>query len=86
LISGYNTVTTDISALLAAHAGETLRLRFAETDNVFMFQLGVDNVRFDPISAPIPEPTSMLLLGAALARAGGLPGRCPVATCACARD
>jgi len=71
LISGYNTITTDISALLAAHAGETLRLRFAETDNVFMFQLGVDNVRFDPISAPIPEPTSMLLLGAALAVLAG---------------
>jgi len=63
LISGYNTITTDISALLAAHAGETLRLRFAETDNLFTFQLGVDNVRIDPI----PEPASMLLLGAALA-------------------
>ena len=62
LISGYNTITTDISALLAAHAGETLRLRFAETDNVFTFQLGVDNVRIDPI----PEPASILLLGAAL--------------------
>ena len=71
LISGYNTVTTDISALLAAHAGETLRLRFAETDNVLTFQLGVDNVRFDPISAPIPEPASMLLLGAALAVLAG---------------
>jgi len=71
LISGYNTITTDISALLAAHAGETLRLRFAETDNVLTFQLGVDNVRFDPISAPIPEPASMLLLGAALAVLAG---------------
>ena len=71
LISGYNTITTDISALLAAHAGETLRLRFAETDNVLTFQLGVDSVRFDPISAPIPEPASMLLLGAALAVLAG---------------
>ena len=71
LVSGYNTIATDISALLAAHAGETLRLRFAETDNVLTFQLGVDNVRFDPISAPIPEPASMLLLGAALAVLAG---------------
>ena len=63
LISGYNTIATDITALLAAHAGETLRLRFAETDNIFSFQLGVDNVRI----GAIPEPASMLLLGAALA-------------------
>ena len=63
LISGYNTITTDISALLAAHVGETLRLRFAETDNVFTFQMGVDNVRIDPI----PEPASTLLFGTALA-------------------
>src|SRR5437667_9709469 len=71
LISGYNTITTDISALLAAHVGETLRLRFAETDNVFAFELGVDAVRIDPITAPIPEPASMLLLGAALAVLAG---------------
>src|SRR5437588_3377496 len=63
LISGYNAITTDISALLAAHVGETLRLRFAETDNVFTFQMGVDNVRIDPI----PEPASTLLFGTALA-------------------
>jgi hypothetical protein len=65
LISGYNNITTNISALLAAHVGETLRLRFAETDNVFTFQLGVDNVRFDQVQ--IPEPASILLFGAALA-------------------
>lgn len=66
LVSGYSIQTTDVSALLAAHVGETLRLRFAETDNVFTFQLGVDNVRIDPAAA-VPEPASMLLLGAALA-------------------
>jgi hypothetical protein len=38
-------------------------LRFAETDNVFTFQLGIDNVRIDPI----PEPPSTLLFGTALA-------------------
>jgi glucose/arabinose dehydrogenase len=70
-ISGYNTITADISALLAAHAGETLRLRFAETDNVLTFQLGVDNVRFDAI----PEPGSIILLGAALALLAGARGR-----------
>jgi hypothetical protein len=64
LISGYNTITTDITALLAAHVGETVRLRFAEVDNVFSFQMGVDNVS---INAVVPEPASTLLLGAALA-------------------
>jgi len=62
LISGYNTITTDISALLASQVGQTLRLRFAETDNVFTFQMGVDNVGF-----AVPEPASALLFGAALA-------------------
>jgi glucose/arabinose dehydrogenase len=70
LISGYNTITADVSALLAAHAGETLRLRFAETDNLLTFQLGVDNVRFDTI----PEPMSILLFGAALVLLAGWRG------------
>lgn len=63
LVSGYTNFTSDISALLAAHSGETLRLRFAETDNLAPFQMGVDNVRIDTV----PEPSSMLLLGAGLA-------------------
>jgi glucose/arabinose dehydrogenase len=73
LISGYNTISTDITALLAAHIGETLRLRFAETDNVLAFQLGVDAVRFDQVQ--IPEPASILLIGAALALLVGWRGR-----------
>jgi len=67
LISGYNTITTDISALLASQVGQTLRLRFAETDNVFTFQMGVDNVRFGVPGVAVPEPASTLLFGAALA-------------------
>ncbi len=64
LVSGYSTHSADISAVLTANAGQTLRLRFAETDNVFTFQLGVDDVR---IQAAVPEPGSALLLVAALA-------------------
>lgn len=64
LVDGYFTVSHDVSTLLSAHSGETLRLRFAEVDNVFISQLGVDNVRFD--SNEIPEPAPLLLLGTAL--------------------
>ena len=64
LVSGYTTITRDLSALFAAHAGETLRLRFAETDNLYIFQLGVDNVGFD--DGTVPEPASTLLFGAGL--------------------
>ncbi len=63
LVSGYTTITADIGALLTAHAGQTLRLRFAETDNLAQFQLGVDNVSIEAV----PEPASIALLGAALA-------------------
>jgi len=65
LVSGYTTVSTDITGLLAANAGQTLRLRFAETDNFFALQMGVDDVR---ITSPgvVPEPASFGLAGLAL--------------------
>ena len=70
LASGYNTLTADIAAVLAANAGTTLRLRFAETDNVDLFNFGVDNISLDvnPQQVPeIPEPATLLLLGSGLA-------------------
>ncbi len=62
LVSGYTTLSNDVSALIAAHAGQTLRLRFAEADNVFIFQLGVDQVRLNVV----PEPGPLALLGVGL--------------------
>jgi hypothetical protein len=61
-VSGYTTISMDVSALLLANVGNTLRLRFAEADNVFTFQLGVDNVR---LATAVPEPSTLLgaLLG-----------------------
>lgn len=67
LVNGYFTVTSDIGALVAARTGETLRLRFAEVDNVGPFQLGVDNVRIEAGPETVPEPASMLLAVIALA-------------------
>ena len=68
-VSGYNAFSFDLSALFATHLGQTLRLRFAETDNVSPFQFGVDNVSLE--STPVPEPASSLaLLGLGLAALG----------------
>jgi len=64
LISGYTSHSADLTALLNASVGQTLRLRFAETDNVFIFQVGVDNVSLD--TQPVPEPGTWLLLSTGL--------------------
>jgi hypothetical protein len=58
LVSGYVTITADLTSLFAAHAGETLRLRFAEVDNVNSLNVGIDNVSI----AVVPEPASVMLL------------------------
>jgi hypothetical protein len=57
LVSGYTTVTVNVSSLIQSQGGQTLSLRFAETDNVFAFQLGVDNVSL----LAVPEPSSLVL-------------------------
>ena len=67
LISGYNTIVADLTSLLAAQSGTTLRLRFAEVDNLFTFQLGVDNVDLHAV----PEPKSALLVLMAFATLAG---------------
>ena len=60
LVAGYNTLNFDLSALFAANPGQTLRLRFAETDNLAQLQLGVDNVSLEALEA-VPEPASLVL-------------------------
>ena len=59
LVSGYSTIIADLTSLLAANTGSTLRLCFAETDNVFTFQLGVDNVELT--ANAVPEPSTLAL-------------------------
>ena len=65
--SGYTLLSYDLTAFLQAHAGETLRLRFAEVDNQFFFANGVDAVSLDV--AAVPEPATLALLGIGLASA-----------------
>lgn len=66
LVAGYTVFHTDVTGLLQAHAGQTLRLRIAEVDNVFTFNLGVDNVDV----AVIPEPSTWMLMAGALLAIG----------------
>jgi hypothetical protein len=65
LVSGYTLYQFDVAALLQGNGGQTLRLRFAEADNVFFLNLGVDAVSLSINAAPIPEPSTawMLLMG-----------------------
>ncbi len=77
LVSGYNSFEFDLSSLFAGKNGQTLRLRFAETDNILPFQVGVDNVSLNEITGippnggggnnAIPEPGSLPLFGLGLA-------------------
>lgn len=60
LVSGYRSFFVDARAVLQANAGQTVRLRFAEVDNLGPFQLGVDNVDI----VAVPELSSGLLVGA----------------------
>jgi hypothetical protein len=68
LVSGYSVIGADVTAFLQAHAGETLRLRFAEGDNQLFLASGVDDVDFTITTHHVvPEASSVaLLLGGAL--------------------
>jgi hypothetical protein len=61
LPSGYANYSFQIASLLNTNVNRTLRLRFAETDNVAPFQLGVDNVSLETSAAP--EPSSLITAG-----------------------
>ena len=78
LVSGYNSFEFDLSSLFAGKSGQKLRLRFAETDNILPFQLGIDNVSLNEIAgippigggganSAVPEPGSLPLFGLGLA-------------------
>src|SRR5262249_13427015 len=67
-ISGYSTQNTGLSSLIANHAGETLRLRFAVADNRAVLNFGVDQIDLDQ---QVPEPATWMLFGAGIAGLAG---------------
>lgn len=67
LTSGYALVSVNVTALLKARGGQTLRLRFAEADNVNIFHAGVDQVSLSEVT--VPEPSTMFA-GFAIRRRG----------------
>lgn len=66
LVSGYTHIAVDVTSVFNANVGNTLVLRFAETDNIAGFQMGVDNVSLDTLGAPEPASWAMLLIGVAI--------------------
>ncbi|MEQ1827502.1 MAG: hypothetical protein ABL921_16200, partial [Pirellula sp.] len=62
LVSGYTPVNINLTTALAGRTGQTLRLRFAEVDNLGPFQFGVDRI---DITA-VPEPSAAVLMVAVL--------------------
>ncbi len=66
LVSGYTAYSLDVTALFQAHAGETLRLRFAEVDNVNFFNFGVDDVSVTVGGQVVPEASTWIAMPAVL--------------------
>jgi hypothetical protein len=72
-VSGYTDYEVDITSLLQSYAGQTLRLRFAEVDNIAPLMFGIDNVSID--LPGVPDGGSPVLLLAAGLGAIGVLGR-----------
>jgi hypothetical protein len=60
VLPGYITLTEDVTGLIASHAGSTLRLRAAETDNTGFFQFA-----FTASLTAVREPSSLALAAVA---------------------
>jgi hypothetical protein len=65
LFFDYTTIQTDLTSLFLAHPGETLRLRFAEVDNVLFFNLGIDDVSLR-VTNLVPEASTWLVMPVAV--------------------
>jgi hypothetical protein len=67
LVTGYNLLQFDVTGLLQANQGATLRLRIAQVDNVAPFNLGVDNVDIRVgAAAAVPDSLPLAVQGLTL--------------------
>lgn len=60
----YTSYVADLTGI--ALPGGTYKLRFAEVDNQFFFNQGVDNVSIEAIVGAVPQPLSLALVGLGL--------------------
>jgi hypothetical protein len=63
LLTPYLGLAFDVTPLLQAETGQTLRLRFAAVDNVAPFNVGIDNVSIEVV----PEPSTWAMMIGAVA-------------------
>ena len=70
LLQPYQTITADLSA----YAGQTIRLRFAETDNSNFFNVGIDAVSVDAATHAHAIPTTGVSVSLLLSVLTGLAG------------
>lgn len=61
---GYVPIVADLTALFQANLGQTLRLRFAEVDDLNNFLMGIDQASLEVTGqAAVPEPATFVAAG-----------------------
>jgi hypothetical protein len=71
-VNSTNYVRYSFDLTNAVGGGGTFQIRFAEVDNLNVFNLGVDNVSIQASSSVVPEPKSWGALALILLGVGGM--------------
>lgn len=66
IVNPYTHYVFDLTTLATVHGGGLFAIRFAVSDNLGVFNMGVDNVSIIETVADVPEPATMTLLGLGL--------------------
>ena len=57
---GPNNRSANVTTLLQAHAGQTLKVRFEEQDSLFFFNATIDNVSLQVVTSDSPAPSDLI--------------------------